>query len=73
LPPGDEEWTCAIVAAARNGSFSAAANEFNVRQAIVSRRIKEIEDELSVRLNGICPHGMTCGPGRSIAASARGT
>jgi DNA-binding transcriptional LysR family regulator len=39
-----------IVAAARNGSFSAAANEFNVRQPIVSKRIKEIEEELGVRL-----------------------
>jgi DNA-binding transcriptional LysR family regulator len=39
-----------IVAAARNGSFSAAANEFNVGQPIVSKRIKEVEDELGVRL-----------------------
>jgi DNA-binding transcriptional LysR family regulator len=39
-----------IVAAARNGSFSAAANEFNVRQPIVSKRIKEVEEELGVRL-----------------------
>ncbi|WEX08527.1 LysR family transcriptional regulator [Chelativorans sp. AA-79] len=35
-----------IVASARNGSFSAAAHELNVRQPIVSRRIKEVEDEL---------------------------
>lgn len=39
-----------IVATARNGSFSAAAQEFNVRQPIVSKRIKEAEQELGVRL-----------------------
>lgn len=39
-----------IVATARNGSFSAAAYELNVRQPIVSKRIKEIEDELGVAL-----------------------
>ncbi|GAB1715008.1 MAG: LysR family transcriptional regulator [Nitrobacter sp.] len=39
-----------IVASARNGSFSAAAHEFNVRQPIVSKRIKEVEDELHVTL-----------------------
>ncbi len=39
-----------IVASARNGSFSAAAHEFNVRQPIVSKRIKEVEDELGVTL-----------------------
>lgn len=39
-----------IVASARNGSFSAAANELNVRQPIVSRRIKEVEEELGVPL-----------------------
>nr|WP_313533810.1 LysR family transcriptional regulator [Brucella anthropi] len=39
-----------IVASARNGSFSAAANELNVRQPIVSKRIKEVEDELGVPL-----------------------
>lgn len=39
-----------IVAAARSGSFSAAAHEFNVRQPIVSKRIKEAEDELGVSL-----------------------
>lgn len=32
-----------IIAAARNGNFSVAANEFNVRQSIVSRRIKLFE------------------------------
>ena len=39
-----------IVASARNGSFSAAAHEFNVRQPIVSKRIKEVEEELEVKL-----------------------
>lgn len=39
-----------IVASARNGSFSAAAHEFNVRQPIVSKRIKRVEDELGVPL-----------------------
>jgi DNA-binding transcriptional LysR family regulator len=39
-----------IVASARNGSFSAAAHEFNVRQPIISKRIKEVEDELEVKL-----------------------
>ncbi|ACI93544.1 transcriptional regulator, LysR family [Afipia carboxidovorans OM5] len=39
-----------IVASARNGSFSAAAHEFNVRQPIISKRIKEAEDELTVAL-----------------------
>jgi len=37
-----------IVASARNGSFSAAANELNVRQPIVSKRIKEVEEELGI-------------------------
>ncbi|WP_245290496.1 LysR family transcriptional regulator [Rhodopseudomonas sp. AAP120] len=31
-----------IVASPRNGSFSAAAHEFNVKQPIVSKRIKEV-------------------------------
>lgn len=39
-----------IVVSARNGSFSAAANELNVRQPIVSKRIKEVEDELGIPL-----------------------
>lgn len=39
-----------IVASARNGSFSAAAHEFNVRQPIVSKRIKRVEEELGVQL-----------------------
>jgi len=39
-----------IVASVRNGSFSAGAHEPNVRQPIVSERIKEVEDELGVSL-----------------------
>ncbi len=39
-----------VVAAARNGSFSAAGQELNVRQPIVSKRIRELEDELGVFL-----------------------
>lgn len=39
-----------IVASARNGSFSAAAHELHVRQPIVSKRVKEVEDELRVNL-----------------------
>lgn len=39
-----------IVASARNGGFSAAAHEFNVRQPIVSKRIKQVEEELKVLL-----------------------
>lgn len=39
-----------IVASARNGSFSAAAQELNVRQPIVSKRIKRVEEELGVQL-----------------------
>lgn len=39
-----------IIASARGGSFSAAAHEFNVRQPIISKRIKEVEDELQVKL-----------------------
>lgn len=35
-----------FVASARNGSFSAAAHEFNVRQSSVSKRVKQVEDEL---------------------------
>ncbi|MBB4010485.1 LysR family transcriptional regulator [Allorhizobium taibaishanense] len=39
-----------VVAAARNGSFSAAGQELNVRQPIISKRIRELEDELGVFL-----------------------
>ena len=38
------------VATARNGSFSAAALELNVQQPIVSRRIRELEEELGIAL-----------------------
>ncbi len=37
-----------VVATARNGSFSAAALELEVQQPIVSRRIRELEEELGV-------------------------
>ena len=39
-----------IVASARSGSFSAAAHEFNVRQPIVSKRIKRVEEAFGVPL-----------------------
>lgn len=39
-----------VVAAARNGSFSAAGQELNVRQPIISKRIRELEDELGIFL-----------------------
>lgn len=39
-----------VVATARNGSFSAAALELNVQQPIVSRRIRELEEELGIAL-----------------------
>jgi DNA-binding transcriptional LysR family regulator len=39
-----------VIAAARNGSFSAAGHELNVRQPIISKRIREVEDELGVFL-----------------------
>lgn len=39
-----------IIASARNGSFSAAAHEVNVRQPIVSKRIKQVEEELGLQL-----------------------
>jgi len=39
-----------VVAAARNGSFSAAGYELNVRQPVISKRIRELEDELGVFL-----------------------
>lgn len=39
-----------VLAAARNGSFSAAGHELNVRQPIVSKRIRDLEDELGVFL-----------------------
>ncbi|KRW97647.1 hypothetical protein AQY21_02550 [Paracoccus sp. MKU1] len=39
-----------VVATARNGSFSAAALELEFQQPIVSRRIRELEEELGVAL-----------------------
>ncbi|WP_418025370.1 LysR family transcriptional regulator (plasmid) [Paracoccus sp. TD-10] len=39
-----------VVATARNGSFSAAALELDVKQPIVSRRIRELEEQLGVAL-----------------------
>lgn len=39
-----------VVAAARNGSFSAASHELAVQQPIVSRRIRELEQEFGTRL-----------------------
>lgn len=39
-----------VVAAARNGSFSAAGHELNVRQPVISKRIRELDDELGVFL-----------------------
>lgn len=39
-----------VIAAARNGSFSAAGSELNVGQPIISKRIGELEDELGVFL-----------------------
>ena len=39
-----------VTATARNGSFSAAALELNVQQPVVSRRIRELEDELGIAL-----------------------
>ncbi len=39
-----------VVATARNSSFSAAALELEVQQPIVSRRIRELEEELGVAL-----------------------
>ncbi|ARS71053.1 LysR family transcriptional regulator [Sinorhizobium meliloti] len=39
-----------VLATARNGSFSAASHELNVQQPIVSKRVRELEDELGVLL-----------------------
>ncbi|MFG1345533.1 LysR substrate-binding domain-containing protein [Xanthobacter autotrophicus DSM 431] len=61
-----------IVASARNGSFSAAAQELNVRQPIVSRRIKEVEDELEVSLFDRSKAGARLTPtGEAFVISAR--
>lgn len=61
-----------IVASARYGSFSAAAHEFNVRQPIVSKRIKEAEQELGVRLFERSTAGARLTPiGEDVVAEAR--
>lgn len=39
-----------VVATARNGSFSAAALELEVQQPVVSRRVRELEEEFGVAL-----------------------
>lgn len=61
-----------IVASARSGSFSAAAHELNVRQPIVSKRIKEVEDELRVCLfdRSTCGARLTAA-GEEFVVSAR--
>lgn len=61
-----------IVASARNGSFSAAAHEFNVRQPIVSKRIKQVEEELKVQLFDRTTAGARLTPaGEEFAFGAR--
>lgn len=61
-----------IVASARNGSFSAAAHEFNVRQPIVSKRIKQVEDELGVPLFDRSTSGARLTPaGEALLVDAR--
>ncbi|MBN9055134.1 MAG: LysR family transcriptional regulator [Rhizobiales bacterium] len=61
-----------IVASARNGSFSAAANKLNVRQPIVSKRIKEVEDELGIPLFDRSTAGARLTPiGEEFVLSAR--
>jgi DNA-binding transcriptional LysR family regulator len=61
-----------IVASARNGSFSAAAHELNVRQPIVSKRIKNLEDELGVILFNRSTSGARLTPaGEEFVVSAR--
>lgn len=61
-----------IVAGARNGSFSAAAHELNVRQPIISKRIKEVEDELGVSLFERSRAGARLTPtGEAFIVSAR--
>ena len=61
-----------IVASARNGSFSAAAHEFNVRQPIVSKRIGRTEAELGVLLFDRLKTGARLTPaGEEFVADAR--
>ncbi|MFS2012579.1 LysR substrate-binding domain-containing protein [Azospirillum sp. CT11-132] len=49
-------------AAARTGSFSAAAREFNVTQPSVSRSIAQLEDRLGLRLFQRTPTGIMLTP-----------
>ncbi|KAA3517786.1 LysR family transcriptional regulator [Agrobacterium vitis] len=61
-----------VVATARNGSFSAAGNELNVHQPIISKRIRELEDELGVPLFDRSTAGARLTPvGEEFAVSAR--
>ncbi|WP_334146666.1 LysR family transcriptional regulator [Hyphomicrobium sp.] len=39
-----------VVAVARNGSFAAASHELNVQPPVISRRIRELEDEIETQL-----------------------
>ncbi|MCA2411274.1 LysR substrate-binding domain-containing protein [Rhizobium leguminosarum] len=61
-----------VVAAARNGSFSAAGHELNVQQPIVSKRIRELEDELGIPLFDRSTAGARLTPvGEEFVLSAR--
>ncbi|MBX4952726.1 LysR family transcriptional regulator [Rhizobium binae] len=61
-----------VVAAARNKSFSAAGHELNVRQPIISKRIRELEDELGVFLFDRSTAGARLTPaGEEFVVSAR--
>ncbi|RVG19735.1 LysR family transcriptional regulator [Sinorhizobium meliloti] len=61
-----------VVAAARNGSFSAAGHELNVRQPIISKRIRELEDELGVFLFDRATSGARLTPtGEEFVVGAR--
>lgn len=61
-------------AAARTGSFSAAAREFNVTQPSVSRAIAQLEAELGLRLFDRSPTGiaLTAGGQRIFDAVSQG-
>lgn len=54
-----------VVVAARNGSFNAAGHELNVRQPIISKRIRELEDELGVFLFDRAISGARLAPKRN--------
>lgn len=61
-----------VVATARNGSFSAAGHELNVQQPIISKRIRELEDELGVPLFDRSTAGARLTPtGEEFVVSAR--